>query len=76
MLADLHLRLEYVAEAVAGAASTTPPAAEIWNELEGRLSANPGAYDPHGILSQDHLLLLGEVCQLSGECKFWWGVHA
>ena len=76
LLADLHLRLQNAADSVADAATATPRAPAIWDELERRFSANPSAYDPHGVLSQDHLLLLGEVCNLSDECKFWWGNRA
>lgn len=76
LVADLHLRLLTAAEAVAEAVSGNAPAAQVFNQLEGRLSANPAAYDPNRVLGQDHLLLLGEVCQLSDECKYRWGVRA
>jgi hypothetical protein len=72
ILDDLHLRLQNVADSVAEATATDPPAAVVWSELEQRLSASPASYDPHSVLSQDHLLLLGEVCQLSDECNFQW----
>jgi hypothetical protein len=75
MLDDLHLRLLDAAETVAETVTASAPAAAIWNELGQRLSANPSAYDPRSMLAQDHVLLLGEVCQLSDECKFWWGAH-
>lgn len=76
MVADLHLRLLTAAEAVADVVSAAAPAAEVWNQLEQRLGANAAAYDPRRLLGQDHLLLLGEVCQLSDECKYRWGVRA
>lgn len=76
VMGDLHLRILDAAESVAETVQIERPAAEVWNQLGLRLSANPSAYDPRGVLSQDHLLLLGEVCQLSDECKFRWGVNA
>ena len=76
LIADLHLRLQSVADSVAETVSSATPAAEIWDRLEGRLSTNPAAYDPSRLFGQDHILLLGEICQLSDECKFRWGVGA
>ncbi len=76
VLTDLQLRLQNAADSVAEASSADPPAAEIWSQLEQRLAVNPAAYDPHSVLFQDHLLLLGHVCQLSDECRFWWGARA
>ena len=76
LVADLHFRLLNAAEAVADVFATNAPAAAVWNHLEQRLSANPNAYDPRSVLSQDHLLLLGEICQLSDECRFRWGIDA
>lgn len=74
LIADLHTRLLTAAEAVAGTVTTEPPGPHVWNQLEARLSANPASYDPRRLLGQDHLLLLGEVCQLTDECRFRWGV--
>jgi len=48
----------------------------LWNELERRFGDNPALYDPQRLLRRDQLLLLGQVCQLSDECKFRWGVRA
>jgi hypothetical protein len=76
MVADLHYRLENVAQAVAGAVIADEPAPVVWDRLEERLATNAAAYDPHALLGRDHLLLLGEVCQLSDECKYRWGISA
>ncbi len=76
LLGDLHMRLLNAAETVADIGSGDAPAAEVWNQLEQRLRSTPNAYDPRRLLGQDHLLLLGEVCQLSDERKFRWGIHA
>lgn len=76
LLGDLHMRLLNTAETVTDIVVGDAPAAEVWSELEQRLRSTPQAFDPRRLLGQDHLLLLGEVCQLSDECKFWWGLHA
>lgn len=76
VLGDLHMRILDAAESVGEAVQVEPPAAAVWNQLGQRLSANANAYDPRGVLGQDHLLLIGEVCQLSDECRFRWGVRA
>jgi hypothetical protein len=76
MLADLHLRVLNVAETVADVVTGATPAPAVWDELERRLGDNPALYDPQRLLRRDQLLLLGEVCQLSDECKFRWGVRA
>jgi hypothetical protein len=76
LLADLHLRLLNEAESVAEIVDTPAPAPAVWDELGRRLGSNPTLYDPRGLLRRDQLLLLGEVCQLSDECKYRWGIRA
>jgi len=76
LLGDLDMRLLNAAETIADTVRSDAPEAEVWSRLEERLTSAPNAYDPRAVLSQDHLLLLGEVCQLSDECKFRWGIHA
>jgi hypothetical protein len=76
MLADLELRLLNVAETVAEVVDVAAPAPAVWDELERRLGANPQLYDPGHLLRRDQLLLLGQVCQLSDECKYRWSVRA
>jgi hypothetical protein len=76
MLGDLQMRLLNVAETVAEVVSDARPAPAVWNELEARLGANPSLYDPQRLLRRDQLLLLGELCQLSDECKYRWGIRA
>jgi len=76
LLADLHLRLLNEAESVADVMDAPTPAPAVWDELGRRLGGNPPLYDPQRLLRRDQLLLLGEVCQLSDECKFRWGLRA
>jgi hypothetical protein len=76
IIADLHIRLENVAQTVEEANTSDPPAPAIFARLEERLHATPAAYDPQRLLGQDPILLLGQICQLSDECRFEWGAHA
>lgn len=76
VISDLHMRLENLAQTIEEANTTDPPAPAIFAQLEERLSATPAAYDPRRLLVQDPLLLLGQICQLSDECKFEWGINA
>jgi hypothetical protein len=76
IIADLHMRLENVAQTVEEANTSDPPAPAIFARLEERMHATPAAYDPRNLLGQDPLLLLGQICQLSDECRIEWGAHA
>jgi hypothetical protein len=75
-LEDLNNRLLTVAEAVTGSINTDRAANAIWLALLVQLMATPGACDPLHLLAQDSMLLAGQVCQLSDECRFEWGVSA
>lgn len=75
-LEDLNNRLLTVAEAVTAGINTDRAANAIWLALLAQLMATPAACDPLHLLAQDSMLLAGQVCQLSDECRFEWGVSA
>lgn len=75
-LEDLDNRLLTVAEAVVAGISNDRSANGIWAALLAQLMATPAACDPQRVLAQDSMLLAGQVCQLSDECRFEWGVSA
>lgn len=76
LIGDLRMRLTNVAQTIEETNAGDPPGPAIFGRLEERLSSSPASYDPRRVLGQDPLLLLGEICQLSDECKFGWGLHA
>lgn len=73
-LADLQERLRFRATSICAAASANPPGPTVWENLQAALHAAPQAIDPNGVLQQDPLLLMGEVCELSDQCLVNWGV--
>jgi hypothetical protein len=73
-LVDLQERLLTTAVASASVHRGQPrAAAHVFNNLLTSVHANSGVLDPHGLFSQDPMLLLGEICELSDQCKCDWG---
>jgi predicted outer membrane lipoprotein len=75
---DLRLRLEVIANsAVAQCADAMSPADMVWERLLQQLLATPGTVDRRSSFDRDPMLLLGEVCEMSDQCRVGWGVaHA
>jgi hypothetical protein len=73
-LVDLQERLLTTAVASASVYRGQPrAAAHVFNNLLAAVHANSGVLDPHGLFSQDPMLLLGQICELSDQCKCDWG---
>lgn len=77
-LLDIRTRLSVVANAIAGVhLEDERPCLGIWNELQDRITSQAQSLDQQSLLRQDPMLLLGDVCQLTDDCEFWWGApHA
>ena len=71
--ADLDIRALVLANATAGAVDADPPGPTIYSTLLERLGDKPETVDPHRLLDQDAMLLLGRICDLSDKCRFGWG---
>lgn len=71
-LADVNTRLLTVAQAVASQEGKQSGNA-IWLGILDRVLAAPAALDPSRLFAQDGMLLAGQICQLSDECRFEWG---
>jgi hypothetical protein len=70
---DLDIRALTVANASAGTVTEVPPGPTVFKSLLDELVATPEAVDPKALLSQDPMLLLGRICELSDQCRFGWG---
>lgn len=74
-LEDLRVRLEVVATtALAIHEDEQSPANAIWNQLLQQLHASPQAFDRRALFDADPMLLLGEICEMSDQCRLGWGV--
>ena len=72
-LEDVRTRLLMKHESLRATMSDqTAPANQIWSELLTAFNSHPDQFDASGIFNQDGFLLLGELCQLSDECKALW----
>ena len=72
---DLHRRIEVHATAkgaLHGQASR--PAVGIWDDLLQTFESHAESIDQHNLVERDPMLLLGEACGLSDECRFGWGL--
>ena len=78
VLEDLRLRLEIIANsAIAQCADAASPADMVWDRLLQQLLATPATVDRRSSFDRDPMLLLGEVCEMSDQCRVGWGVaHA
>jgi hypothetical protein len=72
-LADVDTRLLIAARAIAGALTSSPPAADVWKAMLDDYAAKRTSLDPFGLLAQDPMFLLGRLCELSDRCEFAWG---
>ena len=71
---DLHERIMTYAEtANAVHESSEKPAVGVWSELLQRFDQSAGSIDQNNIVQADPMLLLGEACILSDQCRFGWG---
>jgi hypothetical protein len=76
LIADLNQRLKvYAVSKAAQYASADKPAINVWNSLLTELTANAAGIDLQGIMNEDPMLLLGQICDLSDNCVVDWG-HA
>jgi hypothetical protein len=50
------------------------PAAAIWNRLLQMLSEQCTVIDSRGVFTRDPDLLLGQICDLSDQCRSGWGI--
>jgi hypothetical protein len=74
LLEDVRQRLLSRAVAISGKSGSLPnPASTIWSELMQVLASNRELIDKHRFFGQDVDLLMGELCELSDQCKFAWG---
>jgi hypothetical protein len=74
LIEDLNQRLEILAQAKNALHRSSPtPANEIWDDLLTELTANAGSFDRNNIFDSDPMLLLGQICKLSDDCKIYWG---
>jgi len=73
-LDDLQERL--LTEAIASASvrrGQPNAAAQVFNDLRASVHANRATIDPNNLFGQDPMLLLGELCELSDQCRTDWG---
>ncbi|MBZ5530336.1 MAG: DUF4297 domain-containing protein [Acidobacteriia bacterium] len=74
LLEDVRQRLLSRAVAISIADGNGPnPASNIWTKLMDVLTANREIIDKHDFFEQDVELLMGELCELSDQCRFDWG---
>lgn len=73
-LDDLHERL--ITEVVASTSlhrGQLNAAAHVFKDLLASVHANRASLDPNSLFAQDPMLLLGEICELSDQCRTDWG---
>ena len=74
LLEDTHLRIQtHVSAKTAIHNGQTRPANHIWADLLNIFEDRATSIDRGSIFNQDPMLLLGEACDLSDQCKFGWG---
>ncbi len=74
LLEDVRHRLLSRAIAISGKDGNSPnPAANIWAALMDVLAKDRELIDKHRFFDQDVDLLMGELCELSDQCRFGWG---
>lgn len=73
---DMNLRHEQWAETIVAARETdAEPANKIWEVMTDKLMNSKDLrenLDPHNLL-RDPMLLLGNLCDISDQCRFGWG---
>jgi hypothetical protein len=75
VLEDLKTRLLIRAHGLIDEHGTgRKPAATIWNQLLQVLSQQCSVIDSRGVFTKDPDLLLGQICNLSDQCRSGWGV--
>jgi hypothetical protein len=47
-------------------------AAKVFQDLKTEIAANAASIDPHWVFGRDTAFLMGEVCELSDQCKLGW----
>jgi hypothetical protein len=73
-LEDVRQRLLSRAIAISGKHSNVAnPASSIWSELMQVLADHRELIDKNRFFGQDVDILMGELCELSDQCKFAWG---
>lgn len=74
-LEDVRFRLEILGNAVlAGVSNRFSPADEVWSRIHGGLHSAPEEYDRNRLFRADPILLMGELCEMSDQCRVGWGV--
>jgi hypothetical protein len=73
-LTDVRERLRLIGNSVAATVNADPPGPDVWAGVMSRLATERQAIDPAGIFHSDQMLLLGELCEVSDQCEFEWGV--
>jgi hypothetical protein len=73
-LEDVRERLFHRATGIIEQHREQPQAAvQIWNELMKVLGTEAVQLDPNQVFNQDQMLLMGQICEISDECRTDWG---
>lgn len=74
LLEDLHQRIEtHVNARVAIHEGQARPAVLIWGDILNIFESRAASIDQNSLLRGDPMLLTGEACNLSDQCRFGWG---
>lgn len=72
-LADVQQRVLIVGNGVVATEQSTPPGPAVWTRARQEIAANPSSVDLRSLFGKDDMLLLGELCEVSDQCRFAWG---
>jgi hypothetical protein len=72
LLQDLQTRVLTVGNRAAGLVQPGTTGNQVWNGAASLFSAEADRIDRHRLLGQDDMLLLGELCEVSDQCRFNW----
>ncbi len=75
-LADVQQRLLVIANSAAAVVDMTPPGPHVWAKARTEIDAARGTADPRSLFGKDAMLLLGELCEVSDQCRFGWTASA